>query len=126
MPAITEELLNRLEELVCLQQKETLLKKSHRAYLPIREKIDNLCADAEKAIPRLKREIKQLGKKDYKDIRDVHEEPESILSINGSYFLISQEFFLGFCRQLRDFSEYIGNTEVTLLGDEEDERETEV
>ena len=68
--AIIENLTGRLEVLIFLLKKETELKKSHRAYLPVRKKIDDICADTEKVIPMLKSEVKKQSTKSSKNIND--------------------------------------------------------
>ena len=109
MLELTWKVLEKYERMVLVLKEESLLKKSHRAYLPVREEIDLLCVDAETAIPKLKGKLRQIMLENLSDDRS----GSDILSLSGRYFIVPRDFLSDIYAQLLGLVRYISDAGVT-------------
>lgn len=119
---LTGMMLAKYERLVTLLNEETALKRSHRAYLPVRDKLDILCKDAETTIPDLKEKLRMLiVEKNREELGD-----HDILALDGRYFIMHRDFLQGIYEQLHDLIDYIGEASVMVWPEDDDGGKTEV
>ncbi|MCR4751165.1 MAG: hypothetical protein K5852_02590 [Eubacterium sp.] len=120
---LTQKVLEKYEGLVTLLKKESALKRSHRAYLPVRDQINILCEDAVKAIPELKKELRKMIMENFREEPADHE----LLALNGNYLVMPRDYIEDIYGQLLDLIDFIEDTNVLHWMEEvDDEGETAV